>query len=263
MEDLSNEIIDDQGFEEHTNLRPLREQINDLPPFEFGAYFSHAKKLYSKIMGPTIGYALLAAVISMIAAVIPILGNFSRLFLTNHLSAGFYIYIRNVDKKGSSEFGEFFGGFRHYVNILLFNLLMMLIIGIPVAILIVIFIFSAGIDAGFMGGSPDPEMIGMWIIRYIWIFLVLIVGITVVSIFLSATMMLIVLRKSTALEAVKYSFKFGAKRFWNLLGIMIVLGLINIGGVIALGVGILFTIPFTLAVTYAWFEHQIGVEENS
>ena len=48
--------------------------------------------------------------------------------------------------------------------------------------------------------------------------------------------------------------------FLAALGVVILLGLINVGGALALGVGILFTFPYTLLVWSAGYQLIAGSE---
>jgi uncharacterized membrane protein len=61
-----------------------------------------------------------------------------------------------------------------------------------------------------------------------------------------------VIRKQDALESIKASFRMVQGRWWSIFGLIIMLGLLNIAGVICLVIGLLVTIPMsTLIVVYA------------
>ncbi len=58
--------------------------------------------------------------------------------------------------------------------------------------------------------------------------------------------------------AMELSRKIIHKNWWNFFGFFIVLTLINIAGIFAFGVGILFTAPLTTCITYSAFEDIVG-----
>lgn len=59
-------------------------------------------------------------------------------------------------------------------------------------------------------------------------------------------------------EAMESSRKLINRNFWPFLGFFVILTLINVLGVILLGVGLLFTFPATYCMVYAAFEDIVG-----
>lgn len=58
--------------------------------------------------------------------------------------------------------------------------------------------------------------------------------------------------------ALELSRKIITKNWWSFFGFIIVIALINIGGLLACGIGILFTAPATMCMTYCAFEDIVG-----
>lgn len=73
---------------------------------------------------------------------------------------------------------------------------------------------------------------------------------------------LIVFRKMDFWPAMEYSRKIISKEWFSIFGFMIVLGLINLAGFLALGIGVLFTIPITACAGYAAFKDIVGVRAD-
>ena len=90
-------------------------------------------------------------------------------------------------------------------------------------------------------------------------FLLIIPGIYLAVAFSFASMIIVFANKEfwPALDA---SRKIITKKWFSFLGFFIVLGLINVLGAIALGIGLLFTIPITYCAIYAAYENIIGTE---
>ncbi len=63
-------------------------------------------------------------------------------------------------------------------------------------------------------------------------------------------------------EAMKVSYRFIKKKWFHFFGFVIVLGLINIGGLIALGIGLFITVPATYLALYAAYQDIIGISNN-
>jgi hypothetical protein len=59
---------------------------------------------------------------------------------------------------------------------------------------------------------------------------------------------LIIDRKCGAVESVQGSFRLTRGHFWGLLGMLLLLALINVAGLLACGIGMLLTFPFTQLV---------------
>jgi uncharacterized membrane protein len=60
-------------------------------------------------------------------------------------------------------------------------------------------------------------------------------------------------------EAIRLSRKTVSGNFWQILLLFLILGGINLLGLMALGVGILLTMPFSFCVVYAAFDDIIGI----
>ncbi len=78
------------------------------------------------------------------------------------------------------------------------------------------------------------------------------------KLFLPLFLLFVIFLKMDFWPAMEASRKIISKKFWSFFGFFILLGLINLLGIIALGVGVLFTIPATYCMMYAAFESVVG-----
>lgn len=65
-----------------------------------------------------------------------------------------------------------------------------------------------------------------------------------------------------AIDALKKSWEMTRGRFWKLVGFMFVIGVLNLLGLLALGLGLLFTIPVT-AVAYTELYKKLSPHHNT
>jgi len=63
-------------------------------------------------------------------------------------------------------------------------------------------------------------------------------------------------------EAIRLSRKAVSGNFWHILLLFLILAGINLLGLLALGVGILLTMPFSFCVVYAAFDDIIGISNS-
>ena len=138
------------------------------------------------------------------------------------ISMGYAIIAHRIAMKKGYEFGDFFKGFEFFVPLLVASLLTSIFTAIGFIFLIIPGIYLA--------------------VAY------------------SGTNFLVVFRKMDFWEAMETSRKLVSKEWFSFFGFMIVLGLINLLGVICLGVGLLFTIPITACAVYAAYADIAGVK---
>ena len=77
------------------------------------------------------------------------------------------------------------------------------------------------------------------------------------------TVPLIVERKFDFWEAMESSRRLITKNWFTFFGLAILLFLLNLGGLLLLGLGVLFTLPITYCVMAAAYESVVGVNGAS
>lgn len=136
------------------------------------------------------------------------------------LLAGAFIVANEIIQGRTPDFSKFFQGFNHFLQLILFSIVSSIFIVVGFILLIV------------------P---GMYL-----------------AISYQFASMIIVFLGYDFWPAMEFSRKIITKQWWSFFGFMIVLALINVAGLIALGVGILFTAPATTCMIFCAFEDIVG-----
>ena len=181
--------------------------------------------LFRKNPGPFVIYAFIVVAISLGGSMIPIVGSIAVGVIGPVLTAGWYLGARKLDITNQVETGDFFKSFDFFVQLLL---------------------------GGIVGGLLTLLGTILLILPGIWIA----VGIVFVY-------QLIVFAGIDFWEAIKLSIKVITKQWWSFFGFVILIFLINLLGVIALGVGLLISIPVSYLAIYCAYKKVIGFEEGS
>ena len=143
--------------------------------------------------------------------------------LTYPLTAGFFIAAHRIDSGKPVYFEHFFDGFKDFIQLTL----LMIIQGIVVSI-------------GFI--------------------LLVIPGIYLSVCYYFAPFF-VVFGKMDFWGAMESSRRMVNREWFPVFGLLIVLGIINFVGVLAFGVGVLFTLPVTFCASYAAFDDIIGLKD--
>jgi uncharacterized membrane protein len=93
--------------------------------------------------------------------------------------------------------------------------------------------------------------------------LLIIPGIYIIVRFYYATVVLVDEPKLTAIEAIKKSGDLTKGNFWQTLVVIVLSGLLNLVGVLALGVGLLISIPVSGLITLSYYEYLKGLKADS
>ena len=209
------------------NQNYQEEKIQDLIQngyeFDIGYYLNKGYEIFKENFGNFIGYTVLYLLIVIIGGSIPGIGAIVCIVLPAPLVAGFYIVARKINKDESYEFGDFFKGFDFFLNLFL----------------------SALISGIFV-------IVGL---------LLLIIPGLYLGVAYSFTYFFIIFHNMEFWPAMEASRKLITRNWFPVFGFVLVLGIINLLGLLCLGVGLLFTIPLTCCAMYAAFEDVVGTEE--
>lgn len=192
--------------------------------FKFNDYINQGFDIFKKYPGGFIGYLLLLMLIGIACAVIPILGYIVSIVISPALYAGIFIVGKKIVHDEPFEFGDFFKGFDYVIQLFLGNLIVSIFVTIGFALCIIPGIYLA--------------------VAYLWV------------------VMFIVFAGQEFWPAMELSRKVITKNWFSFLGFVIVLFLINLVGLIALGVGLLVTIPATMLAVYAAYEDIVGTGDK-
>ena len=202
----------------------IEEKVDELVSrgyeFKTGEYISDAWVMFKENAGVFIGYNLLllviGAVIGGVLSLIPIIGPFANLAISIPLNVGFFIVLNQIYKGEDFSINQLFDGFKSF------------------------------------GPLLGTSILGGLIIFAGMIFFVL-PGIYL-SIVYSFISLIVIFLNVSGTEALKASRKVLSKKFWPFFWFLIVLGLINLLGVLCIGFGLLVTIPLSKAALFLAFK---------
>lgn len=232
---------------------PVPRVLSEGYEFKLGSYVSQGFDIFKRNAGSFIGYTVVFAIIMMVASYIP----FATLLLQGPLLTGLFIVAYQVRKGHMPPFGEFFKGFNKFgplLGISFFQGLIIMLFFIP----FIAIVFSNIWDIVQNGGDIDPDDV-------MEIFSLIFSGPALIALLL-AFIPAIYLGVSWVLsyqyawfydmgfwESMEASRKVVGKNWVSFFLFALVLGLINIGGVLLLGVGLLVTLPASYCAIHACF----------
>ncbi|MCK9254165.1 MAG: hypothetical protein GX793_08190 [Bacteroidales bacterium] len=184
-------------------------------------YVQEGFELFKKYSSGFISLYLIIFGIAIIASS-PELRNVGNILslLQAPLIAGFLLVANDVIKGDNPKFVDFFNGFKFFFPLLLLNIISGIFILLGMVLLIIPGLYLA----------VSYSFANMFIIFFNYDFW-------------------------TAMEL---SRKIITKNWWAIFGFFIVILLINLAGILACGIGVLFTLPATTCMMYIAFEDIVG-----
>ena len=241
--------------------------------FELSNYISQGWKLGLQSLGWLILFAIIYLSISIVTQLIPIIGRFAQTFiLAPVLSAGVTYFLHKKSTTGESDFSSFFDGFKNLGNLVVLNLLILLLFMVTMIPLLAS-MFSL-LNMEFFQAIANEDRVAMEAIGRNIVSSAGGVGIGVgvfISVLLVCILMLslvfakqfVIIGELSAVEAIKASIQVAKKKIFPLFGFMIVLVLINILGLLPLGLGLIVTIPMSAGAVYFMFKDIVISQVNS
>lgn len=192
-------------------------------------YFGRGWEIFKQYPWGFIGFLVLAIVISTIVDELPApfgnneegIGGIINFVINPILLAGFYIVALQIAKNRPLHFSEFFRGFNQFLQLFLVNIVGIILIGIGFVFLIIPGIY--------------------------------------LSIAYTFSYLFVIEKKLSFWSALESSRKVISQKWFSFLGFAILLVLLNLAGLIAFGVGLLVTIPWTYCIMVAAFEDIVGL----
>jgi membrane-anchored glycerophosphoryl diester phosphodiesterase (GDPDase) len=205
------------------------EGVNDLIQrgytVKIGDYISQGWQLFKKNAGGYVVFTIILILINIVVTKInesaSPLGTVISLVVTGPLTAGWYIVAFKQLRNRLPEFADFFKGLNNFLPFFLLNLISGILIGLGFVLLILPGIYLA---VAYMFALPFAvaQRMDFW----------------------------------TAMEA---SRKLITKNWFSFFGFGLVLFLINLGGALLLGVGLLVTIPLSACAVAAAYADIVGL----
>lgn len=252
----------------------LQEKVQHLTSngyeFKFGHYLSKGWELFGKKPGHFIGFFVLTMLMSIVVAFIPLIGSIAAQILGAILMVGYYVFCQNIKLSTSPSFDDLFKGFSSFGRIAIIQLILLAFI---IVIMLPLFIYGFSVFfSGIFSAIKDPmyydptpaevfqmfdfqALIPLMVITYLFL-----IFIQIIYMFAAPVAHFY---QASAWQSMEASRKVIQKRFFHFFGLIIVLGLINILGVLCLFVGLLVTIPLTYTTMYAAFDDIFNPDENS
>jgi uncharacterized membrane protein len=188
-------------------------------------YFKNGYEIFKKDFGGFVAYALLVLLIMVVLEYIPVIGSVASLLIQSPLLAGFLVVARRINFNQSHTFSDFFKGFKYFVPLVLANLVGGILIAIGLVLLILPGVY---LIVAYTLAVPYIVFAGM----DFW-------------------------------PALETSRRLINKNWFRFLGLLLLILLLNLGGALFFGVGLLITVPISFCVLYAVYEHLIGTGGNT
>lgn len=222
--------------------------------FQAGAMISESWKLVKGNLWPCIGVTLLCYLIMVGAGQIPLLGLLAAFFVQTQIMSGLNYYFLKQFRGEEANLNDAFTGFRR--GFWQQALYMVIVMGVFIVLMLAMMIPAFVIAFATSGGkSPNegpfvialviamiPFALAVWYLMLSWIFAPL----------------LIVDKGLKAVEAMKLSWRVVRLRFWKLLGLFFLVGLLCMAGFLALIVGAIFVLPLAFATISRAYEEAFG-----
>jgi hypothetical protein len=227
-----------------------RDDLSSSYEVDFSRWFNYATAHWSSVLGASIGFSLILGMIQVALGFIPFVSPIIALLIMPSLQAG-YVIVYLAQLKGKRwEFGDFFGGFQWWGAILANQLLLaLMVLPCVVPFLVMMIALMVARAPGMRGGGAEAVLFVMIPLLLVGVGAAIYVSVRV-SFF---SQMLIIDRNYGPIEAIKGSWRLTRGHFWSLFGVAFLLGLINLGGLVACFIGVLFTTPLTGLVPVAGY----------
>ncbi|MCS6933835.1 MAG: hypothetical protein NZM35_01615 [Chitinophagales bacterium] len=188
-------------------------------------YIKEGFQIFKKDIGGFVGFTLLYIVISVVLGLIPFIGSLISFVISPALSFGFAIVSRKIYFGEAHSFSDFFGGFKRLGDLFFVNFLMLIMILIGFLLLIIpgIYLSIAYVFAPY--------------ITYFY-------------------------HEGSFWNNLERSRKLISKEWFSFFIFAILLLLLNIAGLLLLGIGMLVTLPVSAIAVYVAFEKIVGTEEE-
>ncbi len=189
-----------------------------------GKYLQDGWELFKQNPGGFIGFAVVFFIIQGILGYLPRIGGLISLAITAPLGAGFYVVSAKLMQRRTPEFQDFFTGFQFFVPLMLLSVVS--------SILIIL---------GFI--------------------LLIVPGVFLMVCYLFPSM-LIIDRRLDFWPAMELSRRVVQSQWFGFFIFILLIILINLGGVLLLGVGLLVSLPVSACAVAAAYADIFGLQSD-
>ena len=218
-------------------------------PLDVGTCIEGAWALVKDNYGTFVLGALLLMVLQIAIGIVPFVGGIAQGLLSGVFQAGFAWMILRQARGEKAEVGDLFAGFqRNLGNLILEGLVSGLIIGafmIPAIAAI-----GIGVLVGAKNNDPSIALIGVGVL----LALAALPVVVYLAVSWAFSSLLVIDRQMGFWDAMKLSRATVGPLFWTVFLLLFLAALIGGAGVLACGVGVLFTMPIGSAVIVRGYE---------
>lgn len=203
----------------------IERKIQNGYSFELEKYFSEGWNIFRKEPGPFVLYGLVAGLLLASLNFLPeYIGEIASYILSPALTAGFYLGARKLDQEGAMEFNDFFKGFDHIIQLFLVSI----VTGVFITVGIILLVLP-----------------GIWF-----------------AVAISLAVPLIVFTRLDFWASIKTSVKLVNKKWFHFFALLILLGILNLIGLLFFVVGLLITFPVTYCILYVVYKDIVGFSSD-
>ena len=225
---------------------------------DIGGCIGRGWDLFRNNMGMLIGGVAIVMLATIALAFIPFVGAIGQLIVMGPLTGGMYwMYIRAIRSESGGVSDAFAGFSRAFIQLMLGHIVKGLLAGlavIPGAVCL-----GIGIAVHAHARLHGPGGIGVPILVVGAVLLAcalpLVIYLTTCWYF---TLPLIIDKQMGFWPAIGLSRAMVRKHWWSVFGLLFVSGLVAIAGILACGVGLLFTVPIAIGATMCAYEDIFG-----
>lgn len=248
--DFSQNSIGLTPTDEFANLRQQGYSV------EFGNTLSHAWDFMKPYLAQLMSYTLFCVFADLtLSFIIPqivdfmgdlgyLVGATVNLTMISALLAGFYSFYEKIYKKDRFDFHNLFDGFQHIGQLASHQILVVIIVALP---FLGIFFLAQEFGINQTVDIFDIDTYETFTLLFYVIFTI--PSLLVFTLYIFAPL-IIVISKMNFWSAMEMSRKLVLANYIGVFGFVIGFTLINIIGLLFLGIGTLFTIPFTFTATF-------------
>jgi len=186
-----------------------------------GDYFKTGWELFKKYPAGFVGYFIIIIATSVVVQWVPLIGWLIGFALVSPMNAGFFVVGAKLLQNKTPEFADFFSGFRFFLQLALLGMVSSVLISIGLILLIVPGIYL--------------------IVSYLF------------------TVMFVVDRGFDFWPAMETSRRSVQTRWFQVFMLLLLLVLLNLGGALLLGVGLLVSVPLTHCILTAAYADIFGI----
>lgn len=244
-------------------MKSIAELQTDRSTFSIGNALSEGWALVSKHWGYYILAGIITVCIGAAAGIIPFVGSLANNLILSPCFMASAVFITWRISKGTAwtDFGDMFKGFNYLAQIMLSSLIQFVVM----VALMVLFLFnfipqiidliSISQGQGMYTNRDEIELLVREFLnaKTILLLLGLMIAFLVVGVIWAFKTHFIVIYKMEAWPAMELSRKISTANFFQLIGLILLLGIIIIISALPCGIGLLFSLPLSIGALYSAF----------